>query len=74
MKRIKNVEGFNKGDVITVVEQHTVWGKFVHKFEIVRNNKKTYGCKYIEGAFKGSGFNWVKGCNLMQIRNAEYYI
>lgn len=73
MTKIEKVEGFKKGDVITVVQQHTMWGTFIHKFEIVRNNKKTYGCKYIEGAFKGSGFNWIKDYDLTQIKNAEYY-
>ena len=74
MKRVKKVENFKKGDVITVIEQNTMWGEFIHKFEIVRNNPKTYGCKYIEGAHAGSGFNWIKGYDLTQSKNKEYYI
>jgi hypothetical protein len=74
MKRLERVEGFRKGDVITVIEQHPMWGEFVHKFEIVRNNPKTYGCKYIEGAHKGSGFNWIKEYDLTQIKNREFFI
>ena len=74
MTRIEKVENFKKGDVITVIEQHPMWGEFVHKFEIVRNNPKTYGCKYIEGAHTGSGFNWIKGVDLTLSKNREYYI
>ena len=74
MKRLERVEGLRKGDVITVIEQHPMWGEFVHKFEIVRNNPKTYGCKYIEGAHKGSGFNWIKDYDLTQIKNREFFI
>jgi hypothetical protein len=74
MTKVEKVEGFRKGDVITVIEQHPMWGEFVHKFEIVRNNPKTYGCRYIEGAHKGSGFNWVKGYDLTQSKNREYFI
>ena len=56
------------------IEQHPMWGEFIHKFEIVRNNPKTFGCKYIEGAHTGSGFNWIKGYDLTQAKNREYYI
>ena len=74
MERLEKVENLKKGDVVTVIEQHPMWGEFVHKFEIVRNNTKTYGCKYIEGAHTGSGFNWIKGGDLTQSKNREYYI
>ena len=74
MKKLEKVENFKKGDIITEIEQHPMWGEFIHKFEIVRINSKTYGCKYVEGALKGSGFNWIKGGDLTKSKNREYYI
>lgn len=78
MKKLNKVEGFKKGDIITVIEKRLMWdGKaetFTHKFEIIRNNPKTYGCKYIEGAYKNSGFNWIKGHDLTKNAMKEYFI
>lgn len=45
---------------------------FEHKFEITRVNPKTYTCKYIEGAYKGSGFGWIKADNIAGKK--EYYL
>ena len=83
MKELTNVANLCKGDIITMVEVHPVYSseigtcedvKFVHKFEIVRNNPKTYGCKYIEGPHKNSGFNWIKGVDLTQNAKKKYFI
>ena len=83
MKELTIVENLRKGDIVTMVEVKPLWNaeigacedvKFVHKFEIVRNNPKTYGCKYIEGAHKNSGFNWIKGSDLMQNTKKKYFI
>ena len=83
MKELATVENLRKGDIVTMVEVKPLWNaeigacedvKFVHKFEIVRNNPKTYGCKYIEGAHKNSGFNWIKGSDLTQSTKKKYFI
>ena len=83
MRKLTKVENFNKGDIITVIEKSPMWNSetdtfeevtFVHKFEIIRNNPKTYGCKYIEGAYKNSGFNWIKGYDLTTNPKREYFI
>lgn len=82
MKKLITVENLNKGDIITMIETKPMWNSetetfedvtFTHKFEIIRNNPKTYGCKYIEGAFKNSGFNWIKGYDLTK-DSKEYYL
>lgn len=83
MTKLTKVEGFKKGDIITMIETRPMWNKetesfedvtFTHKFEIIRNNPKTYGCKYIEGAYKNSGFNWIKGHDLTKNTKQEYFI
>ena len=83
MKKLTKVENLKKGDIITMIEVHPVWKSetdtfedvtFHHKFEIIRNNPKTYGCRYIEGAYKNSGFNWIKGHYLTQNTKQEYFI
>ena len=83
MKELTIVENLRKGDIVTMVEVKPLWNaeigacedvKFVHKFEIVRNNPKTYGCKYIEGAHKNSGFNWINGGDLTQNAKKKYFI
>lgn len=83
MKKLTKVENLKKGDIITMIEVKTYWNPkteapeqttFHHKFEIVRNNPKTYGCKYIEGAYKNSGFNWIKGHDLTKNIKQEYFI
>lgn len=83
MKELTIVENLCKGDIVTMVEVSPVWNAeigacedvtFVHKFEIVKNNPKTYGCKYIEGAYKNSGFNWVKGYDLTKNTKKKYFI
>ena len=83
MKELTIVENLCKGDIVTMVEVKPVWNSeigscedvtFTHKFEVVRNNPKTYGCKYIEGAHKNSGFNWVKGYDLTQNTKKKYFI
>ena len=83
MKELTTVGNLCKGDIITMVEVKPAYNaeigacedvKFVHKFEIVRNNIKTYGCKYIEGAYKNSGFNWIKGYDLTQNTKKKYFI
>ena len=82
MKKLTTVENLKKGYIITMIETHPVWNSetetfenvtSTHKFEIIRNNSKTYGCKYIEGAYKNSGFNWIKGHDLTG-GNKEYYL
>lgn len=82
-KLIGNV-GLKKGDVITYTEidqishgagtpnQYFEDVEFTHKFEITRVNPKTYTCKYTEGAYKGSGFGWIKTDNL--IGKNDYYL
>ena len=74
MKKFVKVDNLSKGDVVTVVEQTTLWGEFVHKFVVVRDNPKTYSCRYIEGAHKGMEFGWIKGYDLTQLKNREFYI
>lgn len=82
MKKLTVVENLSRGDIITMIETRPVWNSetetfedvtSIHKFEIIRNNPKTYGCKYIEGAFKNTGFNWIKGYDLTK-SNKEYYL
>lgn len=83
MEKLTKVENLNKGDIITMIEKSPMYDvetdtfetvTFTHKFEIIRNNPKTYGCKYIEGAYKNSGFNWIKGYDLTNNANREYFI
>lgn len=78
MTKLTKVEGFKKGDIITRIETRPMCGEetatFVHKFEIIRNNPKTYGCKYIEGPLENTGFNWIKGYDLTQNTTVEYFI
>lgn len=83
MKELTIVENLCKGDIVTMVEARPFWNAeigtyedvtFINKFEIVRNNPKTYGCKYIEGAYKNSGFNWVKGYDLTRNMKKKYFI
>ena len=83
MKRITDNTGFKKGDIITKIEYGCMWDPATQtypqqdwtlKFEIVRVNKKTYGCKYVEGYMNGSGFNWTKNSEIQQSNvNHEYY-
>lgn len=85
MKQLTKVEGLNKGDVVLTREycermdengdRYTlVWEQC---FQIIRNNSKTYGCKYINGYMKNSGFKWIKGYDLTKsakFRENEYYL
>ena len=83
MKKLAKVENLKKGDIITLVEVSPIWDPengacedttFTHKFKITRENKKTYSCEYVEGAFKGMGFKWIKGYDLTTAKNKEYFI
>jgi hypothetical protein len=69
MTKITNNHGLKKGDVVTVKEIAPIYNReteslveteFVHRFVIDRVNAKTYTCTYIEGAYKNSGFKWIK--------------
>jgi len=72
MKELTGNIGLKKGDIITMIEVCPISQgagtpnlKFIdttfeHKFLIKRINAKTYTCLYIEGAYKGSGFGWIK--------------
>lgn len=82
MKKLAMVENLKKGDVITLIQVSTYWDSETqeerqeirkHQFEIVRNNPKTYGCKYISGAYAGMGFNLVKGYDLTQCAPLKTY-
>ena len=83
MMKLTKVENFHEGDIITMIERQPMYDiktdsfktvTFTHKFEIMRNNPKTYSCRYIEGAYKYSGFNWIKGYDLTKSENREYFI
>ena len=83
MKQLTKVENLEKGDIVTMFETSPVWNiekdtfenvTFIHKFEIIRNNHRTDGCKYIEGAYKNSGFNWIKGYDLTANSKRTYFI
>ena len=82
MTQIFTVDGLNKGDIVTFKELSPFYDcatdsfenvEYNHKFKITRNNKKTYSCEYIEGAFKGIGFKWIKGYDLASLSNKEFY-
>ena len=80
MKKLTEVNGLKKGDVVLMKEVRPIskYGELVdvefeHKFEIVRDNKKTYSCIYIEGAFKGIGFKWIKGSQLGNLASRSYW-
>ncbi|OQB14300.1 MAG: hypothetical protein BWY15_01155 [Firmicutes bacterium ADurb.Bin193] len=84
MGKLTSNMGLKKGDIIAYTEiskishgagtkeQYFEDVEFNHKFEITRVNPKTYTCKYIEGAYKGSGFGWVKTDNLNS--NKDYFL
>lgn len=84
MQKLSSNIGLKKGDVIAYTEiskishgagtkdQYFEDVEFKRKFEITRVNPKTYTCKYIEGAYKGSGFKWIKTDILNS--NKEYFL
>jgi len=81
MKKLINND-VKKGDMIFVKEMSPMWNRekqdydnvcFEYVFEVTRNNPKTLGCKHINGPYSGSGFNWVKGCNLTNSKK-EYFL
>lgn len=81
MKRLVNVNDVKKGDKVFVREITQMWDSskkefynycFEYVFQIVRNNPKTLGCKYINGPYNG-GFNWVKGYDLSSNKK-EYFL
>lgn len=81
MKIITNVNDVKKGDKVFVKEVTKMWDSdkeefydycFEYVFEVVKNNPKTLGCKYINGPYNG-GFNWIKGYNLSGGKK-EYYL
>jgi len=83
MIKLTNVNNFKKGDKIFVRDKTTMWDSnkdeyynycFEYVIEVKRNNPKTFGCIYISGPHKGSGFNWHKGHNLAQDDKKEYYL
>ena len=78
MTKLNKVEGFEEGDIITVIERLLMWDRKIktltHKFEIIRNKPKTYECKYIEGPYKSNVFDWVKGYDLTKNVMSDYYI
>ena len=82
MKKLLNVDDANKGDKIFVKETTPMWDSntsemhdhcFEYAFEVIRNNPKTLGCKYINGPYFGGGFNWVKGYALGSGKK-EYFL
>lgn len=83
MKKLECVKNINKGDVIFVKSVSRMWDGekkeyynycFEYCFQIVRDNPKTFGCKYLNGPYKGSGFNWVKGYDLTKDERKSYYL
>lgn len=83
MKRLNKVENFAKGDLIKVIETASTWNGekqilenhiFESIFRIDRVNTKTYSCTYTEGYMSGSGFKWIKGCDLTLNKKKEYYL
>jgi hypothetical protein len=82
VKKIKNVSEVKKGDKVLVKEVSIMWDGakaeyyymcFEYVFEVVRNNPKTFGCKYINGPHYGGGFNWIKGHELTG-NGKEYFL
>lgn len=81
MKKLTNVDEVKKGDKVFVREVAPMWDSdkgetynhcFEYVFEVVRNNTKTLGCKYINGPYPG-GFNWIKGYALAGSKK-EYFV
>ena len=81
MKRLENVNDVKKGDKVFVREVCQMWDSakqefynycFEYVFEVIRNNPKTLGCKYMNGPYSG-GFNWIKGYSLFNNKK-EYYL
>ncbi len=81
MKRLTNVNDVKKGDKVFVREISQMWDSakeefynyyFEYVFEVIKNNPKTFGCKYINGPYSG-GFNWIKGCDLSSNKK-EYFL
>lgn len=82
MKKINNVSEVKKGDKVFVKDVSTMWDSkkeeyynycFEYVFEVIRNNPKTLGCKYLNGPHKNSGFNWVKDGDLTASKK-EYFL
>lgn len=82
MKRLFNTDEVKKGDKVFVKEITKMWDSkkeefynccFEYVFEVVRNNQKTLGCKYLNGPHAGSGFNWIKGYPLNNDKK-QYYL
>lgn len=85
MEKLLNVNEVEKGDKVLVKEISPMWdgekSEFYHVcfeyvFEVVRNNPKTFGCKYLNGPYYGNGgcgFNWIKGHELTG-GSKEYFL
>lgn len=78
MTKLNKVEGLVEGDIITVIERLMMWDRKIkilnQKFEIIRNQRNSYYCEYIEGPYKGNVFNWIKGYDLTKNVMCDYYI
>lgn len=83
MKKLSNVNEVQKGDMVFVKEITPMWDSkkedfynhcFEYVFEVIRNNPKTLGCKYLNGPYKNSGFNWVKGYPLLDGKKEHFII
>ena len=81
MKQLTNNSGLSKGDIIKVIEHAIMLDSetqtypmhdFTLRFEIIRVNKKTYTCQYIEGCHTG-GFGWTKDTDLTQYSDKKEY-
>ena len=81
MRQLTDNTGLSKGDIITVIEHATTWDSetetypkqdFTLKFEIIRVNKKTYTCKYVEG-YLTIGFGWTKDADLTKYSEKKEY-
>lgn len=81
MTKLTNNNGLKKGDIVTYTEIRPISHgagtpdhyfedvAFTHKFVVTRVNPKTVTCQYIEGAYKGSGFKWIKTDKLGEKKN-----
>jgi hypothetical protein len=82
MRKLSNVNEVSKGDKVFVKDVSVMWDSkkeeyynvcFEYVFEVVRNNKKTLGCTHLNGPYRNSGFNWIKGYDLTTGKK-EYFL
>lgn len=82
MKRIKVVEGFEKGTIVLCIETCKIWNSEIEKdenicreytFEVIHNYKVNLHCTFLSGVYKGAKFIWKKG-HVLDSTSIKYYL